>query len=413
MKKDLLMKAIMLLFVLTGAQATWAQDKVQCLAVAYADGEEIDYFALDASPVITYGSGTINVKQDGEDAYSIEDISLDLIEKYYFEEGIPTENVSPEFSCDIDPKDGSTLSELSQVKFSNAEGIVWNEDEENGYEGDPIYVTDESGAVVATLAQLYSEWDEDDIEVVQIAILGDEDGTPISLTEVGQYKVVVPAAFFYCLSGGKKAYCEEMNLSYTIAEYPFDVTPADGAEVDEISEIIVACDKGMEWNVSDNQENYFQVTDEEGTVVYAGVWDAKVSEEEGNTILSYSLPLYDDEADGNVPITLSEVGDYKFTIPAGMFYLGDEKVLSPETTIRFSIKENSGTGTGIGGISAGGALMTGLEEGAHVYVYTADGQTVVSAVAGKDGKVGVDLNSLKSGQVYILRTPNASYKIVK
>ncbi len=80
------------------------------------------------------------------------------------------------------------------------------------------------------------------------------------------------------------------------------------------------------------------------------------------------------------------------------------------------------TGTGIGGVSAGGSqinlsagqvLMTGLEAGAQVYVYAADGQTVNSVVASSDGRAVVDLNSLKSGQVYILRTPSASYKIAK
>ncbi len=165
MRKFLLVKAVILLFTLTVTQATWAQDEqeeVECLAVAYVDGET-DYFALDASPVVTFGDGTFSVVQDGEDAYSLEDVSLDDVQEYNFQEAVPTEAV-------------------------------------------------------------------------------------------------------------------------------------------------------------------------------------------------------------------------------------------PE---------------GIGKISAGEALMTGLKEGAQVYVYTIDGQTIVSTTAGKDGVVNVDLNSLKGGQVYILRTPKASYKIVK
>ncbi len=63
--------------------------------------------------------------------------------------------------------------------------------------------------------------------------------------------------------------------------------------------------------------------------------------------------------------------------------------------------------------SAGQALMTGLKAGAHVYLYTADGKTIGSVTATADGRAVVDFNSLKGGQVYILRTPSASYKIVK
>ncbi len=73
----------------------------------------------------------------------------------------------------------------------------------------------------------------------------------------------------------------------------------------------------------------------------------------------------------------------------------------------------SGNHDGIEGIQSGEALMTGLTEGAQVNVYTADGRVVSSMTVGKDGRVSLDLGSLPSGQVYVVRTPKTSYKIVK
>ncbi len=90
MKKNVFMRAILMLVVLALAQTTWAQSEVQCLALAYTDSSEVDYFALSEGPVITYGDWTITVKQGEKDAYSIEDISLDKVEKYYFEKAVPT-----------------------------------------------------------------------------------------------------------------------------------------------------------------------------------------------------------------------------------------------------------------------------------------------------------------------------------
>ncbi len=74
---------------------------------------------------------------------------------------------------------------------------------------------------------------------------------------------------------------------------------------------------------------------------------------------------------------------------------------------------DTGGDTGISSLSAGTALVTGLTAGAHVYVYTADGQMVENVKVTTEGSAQVDLSSLKSGQVYILRTPTATYKIIK
>ncbi len=61
----------------------------------------------------------------------------------------------------------------------------------------------------------------------------------------------------------------------------------------------------------------------------------------------------------------------------------------------------------------GRALVSGLKAGSQVGVYTVGGQMVSSVAASSDGRAEVDLNSLKGGQVYILRTPSATYKIYK
>ncbi len=61
----------------------------------------------------------------------------------------------------------------------------------------------------------------------------------------------------------------------------------------------------------------------------------------------------------------------------------------------------------------GKAYISGLAAGAQVYVYTVDGQLVSSISASQEGSVCVDLGGLKSGVVYLLRTPAATYKIIK
>ncbi len=61
----------------------------------------------------------------------------------------------------------------------------------------------------------------------------------------------------------------------------------------------------------------------------------------------------------------------------------------------------------------GKVFITGLKNGTLVYIYTADGQAIGSVESSSDGNVCVDLGSLKSGGVYILRTPSTSFKIVK
>ncbi len=107
-------------------------------------------------------------------------------------------------------------------------------------------------------------------------------------------------------------------------------------------------------------------------------------------------------------------------------------VVSSLANITFAIKEvayynvanltyEAGTPTGIGSVKEGAApqlaegkaFFSGLKAGMQVAVYTADGKKVASVAATADGVATVDLSGLKPGGVYILRSPSASFKIIK
>ena len=74
----------------------------------------------------------------------------------------------------------------------------------------------------------------------------------------------------------------------------------------------------------------------------------------------------------------------------------------------FIPSENSGVGV----INADGSTFSGLKPGDPVLVYTADGKLAASLKADDSSSVSVDLNGLPSG-IYIIRTPDASFKIKK
>ncbi len=63
-------------------------------------------------------------------------------------------------------------------------------------------------------------------------------------------------------------------------------------------------------------------------------------------------------------------------------------------------------------IASGKVYITGLKAGAKVYVYTVDGQEMLSQSASESGSVTIDLTKLKNGVTYVLRTSTVSYKIM-
>lgn len=60
----------------------------------------------------------------------------------------------------------------------------------------------------------------------------------------------------------------------------------------------------------------------------------------------------------------------------------------------------------------GNASFEGMQAGAPVTVYTLDGRTVATAKADSEGRATVSMSGLQQG-VYIIRTPNKSFKIKK
>ncbi len=60
----------------------------------------------------------------------------------------------------------------------------------------------------------------------------------------------------------------------------------------------------------------------------------------------------------------------------------------------------------------GKVYLSGLEANAPISVYTIDGKQTVATKAAADGTAVVDLTTLKTGTVYVLRTPGASYKMI-
>ncbi len=83
-------------------------EEVLCLVVAYTNGEEIN-FALAEEPVITYSNGTITVVGD---EYTIEDLDLEDLDRYYFSETIPG------------GIDGITATDGSSTRFSDGKVYV-------------------------------------------------------------------------------------------------------------------------------------------------------------------------------------------------------------------------------------------------------------------------------------------------
>lgn len=60
----------------------------------------------------------------------------------------------------------------------------------------------------------------------------------------------------------------------------------------------------------------------------------------------------------------------------------------------------------------GNASFEGMQAGATVTVYTLDGKVVAAAKADGEGRASISMSGLQRG-VYIIRTPNKSFKIKK
>lgn len=134
-------------------------------------------------------------------------------------------------------------------------------------------------------------------------------------------------------------------------------------------------------------KQYLLVTENSGTETSFALSESPVITLDGGMLTVES-------ASQTLSVAIADVADYKFVtkedIPTAVDKLEAKAVLS---------------------LTEGKASVTGLAPGASVGVYTADGVCVVSAKAGTDGSVTVDLRALGNGRVYILRTPSVTYKV--
>lgn len=69
-------------------------------------------------------------------------------------------------------------------------------------------------------------------------------------------------------------------------------------------------------------------------------------------------------------------------------------------------------GSGVETITVNGSKFSGLRPGSKVYVYTLDGHLAATFTADDSQSASVDLSPLTPGY-YIVRTPDASFKIKK
>lgn len=72
----------------------------------------------------------------------------------------------------------------------------------------------------------------------------------------------------------------------------------------------------------------------------------------------------------------------------------------------------SSEGSGVETVTVDGSRFSGLRPGSAVHVYTADGRLAATFIADDSESASVDLSGLAPG-VYIVRTPDASFKIKK
>ncbi len=264
----------------------------------------------------------------------------------HFKEIVEIEVPVEPFTCTVDPESGTTHETLSEITFSNEYGIYWNEDKENGYEGDPVTYTSPSGEVVEmeNLSAIYDKVDPDK-EISQIVMFEES-----PMNEKGEYTVVVPASFFYAYDEyGNKTYNDAMTLTYTITadlgdqepNYELVFYPEDGSTLDILSTISISCEDGI---------TRVLMPDEEITIV----------DSEGNNYGYSVLEVADDtgfvtEVDITLTTEIVDAGTYYVNVPVGYFDIGSQT--NNAFTLTYTI---TGTLTGISGISINDENVEGI-----------------------------------------------------
>jgi len=138
---------------------------------------------------------------------------------------------------------------------------------------------------------------------------------------------------------------------------------------------------------AEGQVQCMVLTQTDGTVTKFALSDAPVVKYDGDNIVVTC---------GEQSLTTAMSGIEKWTFENDDLQGIDEaKNAEPQTSFSF-----------------GRAEISGLKAGAAIGVYGIDGKALYNVKANGEGQVLVDLGNLPEG-VYILRTPNKSYKIKK
>lgn len=146
----------------------------------------------------------------------------------------------------------------------------------------------------------------------------------------------------------------------------------------------------MTASAQNEAKQYLLVTENSGTETAFALADSPVITMDGGqmTVTAGSQ---------TITVAIADVADYKFVtkedIPSS---IGNVDAVS---------------GAGLS-LTGGRAYVSGLEPGARVGVYTVSGVQVAAVRASADGTATVELGTLKRGEVYILHTPAASYKVL-
>ena len=90
---------------------------------------------------------------------------------------------------------------------------------------------------------------------------------------------------------------------------------------------------------------------------------------------------------------------------------GGNDEISVEAADVYSFEFTTG-GSSVDQVTVDGSVLSGLQPGTPVEVYTFDGQHVASFKADDSSSVNLDLQSLAPG-FYIISTPSSSFKIKK
>ncbi|MCD8282819.1 MAG: hypothetical protein LUC22_06170 [Prevotella sp.] len=142
------------------------------------------------------------------------------------------------------------------------------------------------------------------------------------VTETGTYSVTIPADFFNLQSA-------ELERSWDVENLTLTPSPADGDEVENLTELTVSCDVGFVLS-SEGAYTAITLTDADGETVAT-----VVSAEPGEDGTSYTLTL-SDRLYVHSPL-FPAGGTYTLTIPDGVFTVGVQAILNEETVAAYTL----------------------------------------------------------------------------